>query len=54
MADSTIILYLGFLVGLISYLEKLGQCDLNKNYVNLQKTYFKLLLKNHQADFNEI
>ena len=25
-----IILYLGFLIGLISNFEKLGQCDLNK------------------------
>ena len=30
MADSAIILYLGFLEGLISYFEKLGQCDLDK------------------------
>ena len=30
MADNAIILYLGFLVGFISYFEKLGQCDLNK------------------------
>ena len=38
MADSAIILYLGFLVGLISYFEKLGQRDLNKkNYVKICK-----------------
>ena len=30
MADSAIILYLGFLEGLISYFEKIGQRDLNK------------------------
>ena len=30
MADSVIILYLRFLVGLISYIEKSGQSDLNE------------------------
>ena len=54
MADSAIVLYLRFLVGLISYFEKLGQRDLiKKNCKNLQKMYFNLLI-NHQADFNEI
>ena len=39
MADSAIILYLGFLVGLISYFEKLCQRDLNKEICkNLQKS----------------
>ena len=51
MADSTIILYLGFLVGLISYLEKLGQCDLNKNYVNLQKKVFQTSSKEPPGRF---
>ena len=41
MADSAIILYLGFLVGLISYIEKKsyqGESDLNKkNYVKICK-----------------
>ena len=38
MADSAIILYLGFLVGLISYFEKLGQRNLNRNnYVKISK-----------------
>ena len=54
MADSAIILYLGFLEGFISYFEKLGQRDLNnKNFVKICKKHFKLLI-NHQADFNEI
>ena len=55
-ADSAIILYLEFLEGLISHFQKLGQRDLNKeNYIKIcKKTYFKLLLINHQADFNEI
>ena len=50
-----IILYLGFLIGLISNFEKLGQRDLNKKiYAQIcKKRYFKLLIK-HQADFNEI
>ena len=30
MADSSITLYLGLLVGVISYFENLEQCDLNK------------------------
>ena len=56
MADCAIILYLECLIGLIYHLKKLGQRDLNKKnvYKNLLKTYFKLLLINHQADFNEI
>ena len=38
MADSAIIFYLVFLVGLISFFEKLGQRDLNKkNYVKICK-----------------
>ena len=54
MADSAIILYLGFLVRLISHFEKLGQRDL-KNYIKncKEKTYFKLLMI-QLADFNEI
>ena len=32
-----IILYLGFLIGLISNFEKLGQCDLNKVYAQICK-----------------
>ena len=53
MADSAIILYLAFL---ISHLKTLGQRDLNKkNYIKIcKKMYFKLLIINHQADFNEI
>ena len=47
------ILYLGFLEGLISHFEKLGQGDLKKCIKNLVKNYFKFL-KNHKADFNEI
>ena len=50
-----IILYVGFIICLISNFEKLGQCDLNKK-INPQirkKTYFKLLI-NHQVDFKEI
>ena len=48
-----IILYLGFIIGLIC-LEKLGQRDLNKknNAQICKKTYFKPI--NHQVDFNEI
>ena len=51
-----IILYLEFFIGLIANFEKLGQRDLNKNLMHkfVKKTYFKLLLINHQADFNEI
>ena len=30
MADSAIILYFEFLEGIISYFQKLDQCDLNK------------------------
>ena len=38
MADSSIILYLEFLEGLISYFQKLGQRDLNeKNYIKICK-----------------
>ena len=50
-----IILYLGFLIGLISKFEKLGQRNLNKkNYAQIcKKTYFNLLI-NHQVDFKEI
>ena len=33
MADSAIILYLGFLEGLISHYQKLGQRDLNKKII---------------------
>ena len=50
-----IILYVGLIIGHISNFEKLGQCDLNKQF-NAQirkKTYFKLLI-NHQVDFKEI
>ena len=55
MAHCAIILYLECLKGLIYHYKKLGQRDLNKNlYKNLLKTYFELLLINHQADFNEI
>ena len=32
-----IILYLGFLIGLISYFEKLGQRDLKKIYAQICK-----------------
>ena len=39
MTDSTIILYLGFLIGFISHFEKLGQYDLNK------KMYIKICNK---------
>ena len=54
MANSALILYLGFLVGLISHFEKLGQRDLNKKSNNFSlKTYFKLLI-NHLSDFNII
>ena len=51
-----IILYVGFIIGLISNFEKLGQRDLNKK-LNAQirkKMYFKLLLINHLVDFKEI
>ena len=51
-----ITLYLGFLIGLISIVEKIGQCNLNKKF-NAQickKKYFKLLLINHQVIFKEI
>ena len=48
-----IILYLGFLIGLISNFEKLGQSDKNMHKF-VKKTYFKLLLINHQVDFKEI
>ena len=48
MANIAIILYLGFLLGLISHFEKIGQRDQNENL------YFKLFLINHRADFNEI
>ena len=55
MANSAIILYLGFLVDLIYHIEKLGRRDLNKKLCkNLQNTYLKLLLINHQAYCNEI
>ena len=55
MADSALILYLGFLEGLIYHFQKLGQRDLNKIFVEkFVKTYLKLLLINHQAGFNEI
>ena len=56
MADCAIILYLECLTGLIYHLKKIGQGDLNKKiYIKIwKKTYFKLLLINHQADFNEI
>ena len=56
MADSSIILYFECLKGLISHFKKLGQHDLNKKkYIKIcKKMYFKLLLVNHQADFNEI
>ena len=56
MADCSIILYLEGLKGLIYHFKKLGQRDLNKKmYIKIcKKTYFKLLLINHQADFNEI
>ena len=38
MADSALILYLGFLVGLIYHFEKLAQRDLTiKNYVKISK-----------------
>ena len=37
MADNAIILYSGFLVGFISYFEKLGQRDPNKKYVKICK-----------------
>ena len=46
-----IILYSGFLIGLISNFEKLCQRDLNKRfYAQIRK---KLLI-NHQVDFKEI
>ena len=56
MADCAIILYLECLKGLIYHFKKLGQRDLNKKiYMKIcNKTYFKLLLINHKADFNEI
>ena len=56
MADSAIILYLECLKGLIYHFFRLGKRDLNKEiYIKIcKKTYFKLLLINHQADFNEI
>ena len=38
MAEMAIILYLWFIIGLISNFEKLGQCDLNKkNYAQIRK-----------------
>ena len=41
MADSAIISFLRFLVGLISYFEKIGQRDRNKkNYVKICKNVF--------------
>ena len=41
MADSAIILYLGFLVGRISRFGKLGQHDQNKkSYINYVKNIF--------------
>ena len=56
MADGAIIVYLECLIILIYHFKKLGQRDLNqKIYIKIcKKTYFKLLLINHQADFNEI
>ena len=56
MADCAIILYLECLIGLIYHFKKIGQRDLNKK-INIKissKRIFKLLLINHQADFNEI
>ena len=51
MADSTCY-NLGFLVGLISHFEKLGQYDLNnKIYVKICKKNIKLQI-NHLSDFN--
>ena len=54
MAEMAIILYLGFIIGLISNFEKLGERDVNKkNDAQIRKkTYFKLLI-NHQVDFKE-
>ena len=56
MAHCAIILYSECLKALTYHFKKLGQRDLEKkNYVkNCKKTYFKVLLINHQADFNEI
>ena len=56
MTEMAIILYLRFIIGLISNFEKLGQRDLNKQFYApiCKKTYFKLLLINHQVDFKEI
>ena len=56
MADSAIILYLECLKGLISHFKKLSQRDLNEkiDIKICKKKYLKLLLINHQADFNEI
>ena len=56
MADSAKNLYLECLKSLIFHFKKLGQRDLNKKiYLKIcKKTYFKLLLINHQADFNDI
>ena len=54
LAEMAIILYLGFLIGLISNLEKLGQSDLNekRNIHQFVKNVFKLLI-NHQVDFRK-
>ena len=50
-----VILYLVSFIGLFSILEKLGQSDLNKKIMQFcKKTYFKLLLINHQVDFKDI
>ena len=50
------ILYLECLTGLTDHFKKLGQRDLNKKmYIKIcKKTYCKLLINHHQADFNEI
>ena len=53
MADSVIILYLQFLVRLISYFEKSGQRDLNYGKMCKKTTYYNLLI-NHRADFYKI
>ena len=50
-----IILYLGFLIGLISNFEKLGQRNLNKKiYAQISKKRILNLKKKHQVDFKEI
>ena len=58
LAGMAIILYLGFLIGLISNFEELRQRDLNRKFYAqiCKKTYFKTFYNKliNQVDFKEI